>query len=88
MACGLLVTVNRPKSLTFKEIGLASLAMNSVIFAMDLALGANYGYLTRVPIAFFDFVPVPLVFLIMTILIAIALYLVEILKKKFGTFAV
>ncbi|WP_308749718.1 YwaF family protein, partial [uncultured Anaerococcus sp.] len=87
MACGLLVTVNRPKSLTFKEIGLASLAMNSVIFAVDLALGANYGYLTRVPIAFFDFVPVPLVFLIMTILIAIALYLVEILKKKFGTFA-
>lgn len=87
MACGLLVTVNRPKSLTFKELGLASLAMNSVIFAMDLALGANYGYLTRVPIAFFDFVPVPLVFLIMTILIAIALYLVEILKKKFGTFA-
>ena len=87
MACGLLVTVNRPKSLTFKEIGLASLAMNSVIFAMDLALGANYGYLTRVPISFFDFVPVPLVFLIMTILIAITLYLVEILKKKFGTFA-
>lgn len=87
IACGMLVTVNRPKSLTFKEIGLASLAMNSVIFAMDLALGANYGYLTRVPIAFFDFVPVPLVFLIITILIAIALYLVEILKKKFGTFA-
>ncbi|MBZ2386729.1 YwaF family protein [Anaerococcus murdochii] len=87
MACGLLVTVNRPKSLTFKELGLASLAMNSVIFAIDLALGANYGYLTRVPIAFFDFVPVPLVFLIMTILIVIALYLVEILKKKFGTFA-
>ena len=87
MACGLLVTVKRTKSLTFKELGLASLAMNSVIFAMDLALGANYGYLTRVPIAFFDFVPVPLVFLIMTILIAIALYLVEILKKKFGTFA-
>ena len=87
IACGMLVTVNHPKSLTFKELGLASLAMNSVIFFFFLALSANYGYLTRVPIAFFDFVPVPLVFIIMTILTAVALYLVEILKKKFGTFA-
>lgn len=87
MACGMLVTVNFPKSLTFKEIFLACLAINSMIFAVDLGLSANYGYLTKVPIAFFDFVPVPLVFIIMTILIALALYLVEILKKKFGTFA-
>lgn len=87
MACGMLVTVNYPKSLTFKEIGLACLGINIVIFLADLALSANYGYLTKVPIEFFDFVPVPLVFIIMTILIALALYLVEILKKKFGTFA-
>lgn len=87
MACGLLVTENYPKRLTFKEIGLACLAINSIIFIVDLSLGANYGYLTKVPIAFFDFVPVPLVFIIMTILIAIVIYFVEILKKKFGTFA-
>lgn len=88
MACGMLVTVNFPKRLTFKEIFLTCLVINSMIFALDLALGANYGYLTSVPIGFFDFVPVPFVFAIMTFLMAGVLYLVEILKRKFGTFAV
>lgn len=87
MACGMLVTVTCPKKLTFKEVGLSCLVINSIIFAMDLGLSANYGYLTKVPIDFFDFVPAPFVFIIMTILMALALYLVEILKKKFGTFA-
>lgn len=85
MACGLLVTVNFPRHLSLKEIFLTCFGINLIIFTADLTLHANYGYLTKVPIAFFDFVPAPLVFAAMTILMSIALYLVEILKKKIGT---
>ncbi|WP_311492021.1 TIGR02206 family membrane protein [uncultured Anaerococcus sp.] len=85
IACGLLVTENYKEKLTFKEIGLTCLGINALILGADLALGANYGYLTKVPIAFFDGYPVVIVFSAMTLLMSLALYLVELLKKKEGT---
>ena len=82
MACGLLVSENFRYSLSIKEIGAISLVINTVIFLVDLFLGANYGYLTRVPIEFFKNVPSPVVFALMTGLMVGVLYLLEIIKKK------
>lgn len=82
MACGLLVSENFRYSLSIKEIGAISFAINIVIFLVDLLLGANYGYLTSVPIEFFKNVPSPVVFAVMTVLMIGVLYLVEIIKKK------
>ena len=85
IACGLLVTENYKCSLSFKEILLTCLGINAIILGVDLALGANYGYLTKVPLAFFAGYPVVIVFTAMTLLMSLALYLVEIKKKKDGT---
>lgn len=82
IACGLLVCENYHESLSLREIVVFSGFINSVIFIVDLFLGANYGYLTSVPIEFFKNVPVPLVFALMTGLMVGVLYLVEIIKKK------
>lgn len=83
MACGLLATVNFPRRLAFGEVFRFCLLINLFIFFVDLALSANYGYLTRVPIEVFKDVPVFLVCVLMTLLMALAIYLVEIFKRKF-----
>lgn len=82
MACGMLVTLKYPTRIGFKTIACLSFAMNIVIFILDLILGANYGYLTSVPIEFFAEVPSFLVFLIMTVLISLVIYLIEKMKAK------
>ena len=82
MACGLLVNKNFPNRISFKTIAGISMVMNSVIFALDLILGANYGYLIKVPIEIFANVPSVLVFLIMTTLTSLVIYLIEKIKAK------
>lgn len=80
MACGLLVTLKNPRRIGFKTIACLSFAMNLIIFILDLMLGANYGYLTSVPIEIFAKVPSFLVFLIMTMLISFIIYIIEKIK--------
>lgn len=80
MACGLLVTLKNPRRISFKTIACLSFAMNLIIFILDLMLGANYGYLTSVPIEIFAKVPSFLVFLIMTMLISLIIYIIEKIK--------
>lgn len=82
MACGLLVTLSNHKTIDFRTIAGLSLFMNSVIFVLDLILGANYGYLIRVPIEFFARVPSLVVFLVMTLLISLIIFLIENVKAK------
>ena len=82
MACGLLVTLSNHKTIDFRTIAGLSLFMNSVIFVLDLILGANYGYLIRVPIEFFASVPSLVVFLVMTLLISLIIFLIENIKAK------
>ena len=82
MACGMLVTLTYPTKIGFKTIACLSFAMNLIIFILDLILGANYGYLIRVPIEFFARVPSILVFLIMTLLIILIIYLIEKIKAN------
>lgn len=82
MACGLLVILTYHTRISLKTIAAISLAMNAIIFVLDIILGANYGYLTSVPIDFFAGVPSIIVFLAMTLLIIIVIYLFEKLKSK------
>lgn len=80
MACGMLVTLKNPRRIGFKTIACLSFAMNLIIFILDLMLGANYGYLTSVPIEIFAKVPSFLVFLIMAMLISLIIYMIEKIK--------
>lgn len=82
MASGMLVTLTYPRRISLRTIMIISFIMNGIIFAMDLILGANYGYLIRVPIEFFANVPSGLVFVIMTMLIVGLIYLLEKIKAK------
>ena len=82
IACGMLVAMLNHKTIDFRTIAGLSLFMNSVIFALDLFLEANYGYLIRVPIEFFASVPSLVVFLVMTQLISLIIFLIENIKAK------
>ncbi len=83
MACGMLVTLAFHDRISFRTVAGISFAMNVAIYIIDLILDANYGYLIRVPIEFFDFVPSFFVFLIMTLLITLVIFGIEKVKKKF-----
>lgn len=82
MASGLLVILTYHTRVSLKTIAGISFAMNAIIFILDLILGANYGYLTSVPIEFFAGVPSIIVFLAMTLLIITVIYLFEKFKDK------
>lgn len=82
MACGMLVAMSNHRRIDFRTIVGFSLLMNSVIFALDLLLEANYGYLIRVPIEYFASVPSLVVFLVMTLLISLIIFLIENVKEK------
>lgn len=82
MASGLLVILTYHTRVSFKTIAGISFAMNAIIFIFDIILGANYGYLTSVPIEFFAGVSSIIVFLAMTFLIILLIYLFEIIKNK------
>lgn len=82
IACGLLVCDNYRESLSLGKIGVISVFINSVIFIVDLYLGANYGYLTSVPINVFSSLPSFVIFLAMTVLMVGVIYFLESLKKK------
>lgn len=82
MACGMLICLKNKKKLGFKEIFLTTAVINSIILILDLSLNANYGYLVKVPIEYFNGLSPIIISLAMTGLMSGAIYLVEIIKEK------
>ncbi|MCW6702179.1 YwaF family protein [Anaerococcus sp. NML200537] len=82
MACGMLICLKNKQKLGFKEIFLTTAVINSIILILDLSLNANYGYLVKVPIEYFNGLSPIIISLAMTGLMSGAIYLVEIIKEK------
>lgn len=82
MACGMLICLKNKQKLGFKEIFLTTAIINALILILDLGLNANYGYLVKVPIEYFNGLSPIIISLAMTGLMSGAIYLVEIIKEK------
>lgn len=82
MACGILICLKNKQKLNFKEILLTTSIINALILILDLGLNVNYGYLVKVPIAYFDGTSPIIITLAMTGLMSGAIYLIEIIKEK------